>query len=323
MIRDKTILNTGGAGFIGTHIAERLVEENEVTVLDIDLENALAYSPLANDECVRKVLGDVRDSKLISEEVASSQIVLHYASLIGVKNVIENARDTIDTIILGTRNVLEAASKNKNIERLVYISTSEVYGNIINAEEGTPASIGTDNDARLCYASAKLMGEHQVWAYHRDFDLPTVVVRPFNIFGPRRLASYAVGQFIVKALAGADLTVYSDGSQLRSWCYIDDFCDGMIACIERDSAVGQDFNLGNPRTAVTIYDLAERIIRLSESSSKITTTEHTFSDIGVRAPNSQKARTRLGYTAKFDMDLGLRLTIDWYREHLDDFKHWQ
>ncbi len=323
MIRNKKILITGGAGFIGTHIAERLVEENEVTVLDLDLENALAYSSLVNNECVRKVLGDVRDSKLVSEEVASSQIVLHYASLIGVKNVIENARDTIDTIILGTRNVLEAASKNKNIERLVYISTSEVYGNIINAEEGTPASIGTDNDARWCYASAKLMGEHQVWAYHRDFDLPTVIVRPFNIFGARRLASYAIGLFIVKALAGADLTVHSDGSQLRSWCYIDDFCDGMIACIERDSAVGQDFNLGNPRTAVTIYDLAERIIRLSASSSKITTTEHTFSDIGVRAPNSHKARTRLGYSAKFDIDLALRLTIDWYREHLDDFKHWQ
>ncbi len=195
MIRDKQILITGGAGFIGTHIAERLVEENEVTVLDIDLENALAYSPLANDERVRKVLGDVRDPKLVSEEVASSQIVLHYASLIGVKSVIENAIDTIQTIILGTRNVLEAASKNKSIERLVYISTSEVYGNIINAEEGAPASIGTDNDGRLCYASAKLMGEHQVWAYHRDFDLPTVVVRPFNIFGPRRLASHAVGLF--------------------------------------------------------------------------------------------------------------------------------
>jgi nucleoside-diphosphate-sugar epimerase len=166
------------------------------------------------------------------------------------------------------------------------------------------------------------MGEHQVWAYQRDFGLRSVIVRPFNIYGARRKTGHAVGFFVVKALAGTDLTLYGDGSQLRSWCYIDDFCDGLIACIENDAAVGQDFNLGNPVTAATIYDLAERVIRLTGSSSKITRTEHTFSDIGVRAPNSRKARELLGYTPKFGMDDGLRPTIDWYKDHMDDFGHW-
>lgn len=322
MIRDKKILITGGAGFIGTHIADRLVDGNEITLLDIDLGNALPYSPLEDEEGVRKVEGDVRDAALIEAEVARADIVLHYASLLGVQNVIDHARDTIDTIILGTRNVLEAARARGRLDRLVYISTSEVYGNIMDAREGQPASVGTQNDARLCYASAKLMGEHLIWAYHRDFGLPTVIVRPFNIYGERRKAGHAVGYFAVKALAGRDVIVHGDGSQLRAWCYIDDFCDAMMACIERKEAIGEDFNIGNPVTATTIYDLAERIIHLANSSSKLKQTEHTYSDIGVRAPNSIRARECLGYTPRYGLNAGLASTIEWYHQHLDDFQHW-
>jgi nucleoside-diphosphate-sugar epimerase len=322
MIVGKRILITGGAGFIGTHVAERLAERNQVTLLDIDLGNVLPYSPLTADDHVRKIHGDVRDPEVMEEEVANCQIVLHFASILGVREVIERARDTIDTIVLGTRNALEAARKRSTIERMVYISTSEVYGNITDAREGMPASVGTDNDGRLCYASAKLMGEHLVWAYHRDFGLPTVIIRPFNIYGPRRKAGHAVGLFIIKALAGKDVTLHGDGSQLRSWCYIDDFSNGIIACLEKDAAIGEDFNLGNARTAATIYDLAERTIRLVGSSSRIVTTPHTFTDIGVRAPNSLKAWTRLGYAPQYGMDAGLRPTIEWYRKHFDDFRDW-
>ena len=105
-------------------------------------------------------------------------------------------------------------------------------------------------------------------------------------------------------MANKDVTMLGDGSQLRSWCYIDDFCDAMMGCIEQEKAIGEDFNIGNPVTAVTIYDLAARTIRLAKSGSKITTTAHTFSDIGVRAPSSQKARELLGYVPKFDLDAG-------------------
>jgi nucleoside-diphosphate-sugar epimerase len=322
MIQGKKILITGGTGFIATHMAERLVADNQLTLFDIDLNGPIRYSPLAKDEKVRQIEGDVREYAQLAPLVAEADIVLHYASILGVKKVIDHSRETIDTILAGTRNVLEAARLNKRIERLVNISTSEVYGNVMDATEGAPASVGTGNDARLCYASAKLMGEHLVWAYHRDFKIPTVIVRPFNIYGPKRIASNAVGVFCVKAAAGKDVTLHGDGSQLRSWCYIDDFCDAMMGCIEKPGAVGQDFNLGNPVTAVTIYDLAERIIRLARSNSKLTTTPYTFSDIGVRAPNSSKARELLGYHPKFDMDQGLRPTIDWYRDNLNDFQSW-
>jgi nucleoside-diphosphate-sugar epimerase len=322
MLIGKKVLITGGAGFIGTHVAERLVDRNEVTLLDIDLDNVLPYSDLAHDDRVRKVKGDVRDAELVASEVADCQILLHFASILGVKQVIERARDTIDTIIFGTRNVLEAARENDSIERIVYISTSEVYGNIMDALEGTPASVGTTNDARLCYASAKLMGEHQIWAYHRDFGLPTVIVRPFNIYGPRRKTSNAVGHFALRALANRDLVLHGDGSQLRSWCYIEDFADGIMACIENAAAVAEDFNIGDPRTATTIYDLAQRIIRLSGSSSRVITTPYTFTDIGVRAPSSAKVRSRLDCAPRYDMDEALERTIAWYQEHFDDFRQW-
>ncbi len=323
MIRDKKILITGGAGFIGTHLAERLVPHNEVTLLDNEIEsNTLSYSSLAEDDRVRKVHGDVRDSEVVDGEVSKCDVVLHLASILGVQKVIDNARETIDTITVGTRNVLEAAKKNKHLKRLINISSSEVYGNVMDAVEGTVAMVGTANDARLSYASAKLMGEHLVWAYHRDFGIPTVIIRPFNIYGPMRITANAVSIFVARALAGKDVPIYGDGSQLRSWCYIDDFCEGVLACIESDAASGEDFNLGNPVTATTIYDLAMRTVRLAGSQSRVTPTGSTFSDIGVRAPNSTKARKILGYSPKYDMDAGLLPTIEWHRNHLADFEHW-
>ena len=322
MISGKKVLITGGAGFIATHIAERLVERNEVTLFDIDLNGALTYSALAKDSRVRKVQGDVRNLEQVQEEVSRCQILLHYASILGVRKVIDNARDTIDTVLFGTRNVLEAARHNPRIERIVNISTSEVYGNVMDAREGANCLVSTANDARVCYASSKLAAEHIVWAYYRDFKLPTVIVRPFNIFGPMRKTDNAVGRFCVRAVADKDVTMLGDGSQLRSWCYIDDFCDAMMGCIEKEKAIGGDFNIGNPVTAVTIYDLAARTIRLANSKSKITTTAHTFSDIGVRAPSSQKARELLGYVPRFDLDAGLLPTIEWYRKNLNDFRDW-
>lgn len=323
MVSGKKILITGGAGFIGLHIAERLATAgNELTLLDLELNGPLRYSPLATDPTVRRIAADVRDTEPLGAEIARADLVLHFASLVGVQYVIDHARETIDTILLGTRNVLEAARKNDHLDRLVYISTSEVYGNALDATEGVAASVGTKNDPRLSYASAKLMGEHMVWAYHREFAMPTVIVRPFNVFGPKRKTANAVGIFAVRALAGQSIQLHGDGSQLRSWCYIDDFTDGMMRCLSSPAAVGQDFNIGNPVTATTIYDLAERTIRLAGSSSTLSRTAYTFSDIGARAPNSNKARELLGFEPKVDLDPGLIKTLDWHRQHLDDFRHW-
>jgi nucleoside-diphosphate-sugar epimerase len=324
MLRNKKILITGGAGFIGSHLALRLADANDVCLLDIQFErNAIRYTSLATHPRVRLVHCNVCDPAAVQREMAGCNYVVHLASLLGVKNVIDNARPTMDTIVLGTRNVLEAAAaQNGNLERLINVSTSEIYGNTTTLGELAPASISAGNDPRMCYSAAKLLGEHMAWAYFRDAGVRVVNVRPFNVYGPWRRTSNAVGVFIVRALAGSDLVMHGDGSQLRSWCYIEDFCDGLLACMEREGAVGQDFNIGNALTTSTIFDLAERVIRMTGSKSKVCLIDRPFSDINVRAPGPEKAARVLNYRPRYGMDEGLRLTIDWHRQHLADFQHW-
>jgi nucleoside-diphosphate-sugar epimerase len=323
-IRGKRVLITGGAGFIGTHMAERLARDNEVTLMDLAFGGALAYSPLGRDPRIRRIEADVLDADAVESAVAGCDIILHFASLIGVGHVISHARLTLDTVLFGTRNVLAAAARHRGrIERLVYLSTSEVYADVAAAGESSAASIRCGNDARLSYPSAKLAGEHMVWAYHRDFGLPTVIVRPFNVYGPYRTGRHAVGMFAVRALSGAPLVVDGDGSQLRSWCYVADFCDALVATLARPAAAGQHFNVGNPRTSITIYGLAERIRELCDSSSPIVTAPHSFSDIRLRAPDLEHSRRVLGFEPAHDLADGLARTIDWYRRHLADFESWQ
>jgi nucleoside-diphosphate-sugar epimerase len=320
MIRDQRIIITGGAGFLGTHLAMRLAGENRVTLLDLNLrQNSLSYSQVLELAQVTPVEGDVRDARLIEPLVADADIVVHLASRIGVQYVVDHARETIDTIVSGTRAILEAASKNGSLLRLVNVSTSEVYGETDSTSDQAPASIGTSNDPRTSYAAAKLLAEHMAWAYHRDFGVPVVNVRPFNVYGPLQRTKNATNIFIARALSGRPLHVHGDGSQLRPWCYVDDFTRGLLSCLERP-VIGQDFNLGNPLTTTTVFDLAERIVRLTGSSSPIELVPRPYSDFAVRVPGWQKASRLLGYDAEIDLDTGLARTIAWHREHASDLR---
>jgi UDP-glucose 4-epimerase len=151
-------------------------------------------------------------------------------------------------------------------------------------------------------------------AYHDEFGLPTVTVRPFNVYGPGQIGGGAIRAFIEAALAGRDLTIHGDGSQIRAWCYIDDMVDALLLCLERPEAVGETFNVGNARSTVTILDLAERVKRLTGCPSEILFRPITYSDVEIRIPNVDKARELLGFEAKVDLDEGLARTIAWYRE---------
>ena len=319
----ERIVITGGAGFLGTHLTQRLADENRVKIIDIDVaSNSINYTSLPDHPHVELVEGDVRDGDFVRRELAECDVVIHLAALLGVERVVNNARHTMDVIVLGTRNVLESSCQNGPVRRLINVSTSEIYGNTTVQGDTASASISAANDPRMSYAAAKLLGEHMSWSYYRDVGLKVVNVRPFNTYGPYRKTSNAASVFIVRALAGKDLLLHGNGSQLRSWCYVDDFTDGMIACLERDAAVGQDFNLGNALTTCTVHDLASRIIRLSNSSAKIRFVDNPFSDISVRAPSGDKAFRLLDYEPQVGLDDGLLQTIGWYREHLTDFQHW-
>jgi len=171
-------------------------------------------------------------------------------------------------------------------------------------------------EARWTYAVSKLATEHLALNYHKQYGLPALSVRPFNIYGPNQVGEGAVHHFIVRALKNEPLVVHNDGSQIRSWCYIDDIVDGILVTLERPEAVGHAFNIGNPRATVTIYNLAALIIRLSGSASSIETVKWDFPDVELRIPNINKAREILGFEPSVDLDDGLLRTIDWYGRRL-------
>ena len=315
----RTILITGGAGFIGSALIARLVERNQIVVFDTLHRNALAKSGLADHPHVRVVQGDILDLPTLESAMRECSAVLHLAAVAGVDTVIRQPVRTMTTNLVGTLNVLSAAQRHGGIERLVAFSTSEVFGtHAYKVDELHATSQGGVGEARWTYAVSKLAGEHMAHAYFDEFSLPIVMVRPFNIYGPGQIGEGAIHHFTVRALRGEDLIVHGDGSQIRAWCYIDDLVDGSLMCLEAPEAVGNTFNIGNPRSTVTIYDLAERIIRLANSSSRISFKPITYADIELRIPDVSKMESMLGYRAQVNLDDGLSRTLAWYRrQHLD------
>ena len=215
---------------------------------------------------------------------------------------------------IGHPEVAYAVATQTTLERLVDFSTSEEFGtHAYNVNEGHVSTIGSVGEARWTYAVSKLAGEHMTHAYHDELGLPTVTVRPFNVFGPGQIGGGAIRAFIEAALAGEDLVVRGDGSQIRAWCYVDDMVDAVLLCLERPEAVGQSFNIGNARSAVTIFDLAQRVKRITGCSGEIRFAPLNYVDVELRIPNVGKAREQLGFEARVELDEGLAQTIGWYR----------
>ena len=315
-LRGKRILVTGGAGFIATTLARVLVDDNEIIAFDNLHRDALSGSGLAEHPNFTLHEGDVLDGDRLSELARGTTHFVHCAAIAGVETVRESPVRTMRVNVIGTYNSVEAALGTLDtLERFVDFSTSEVFGtHAFNVSEGQVSTIGSVGEARWTYAVSKLAGEHMAHAYHDELGLPTVSVRPFNVFGPRQIGGGAIRAFIEAALAGEDLTVRGDGSQIRAWCYVSDMVSGILACLERPEAVGQAFNIGNPRSAVTIFDLAQRIMRLSGCPGQIVFAPLGYSDVELRIPNVEKARELLGWEPQVELDDGLARTIAWYRE---------
>jgi nucleoside-diphosphate-sugar epimerase len=317
MIVGKRILLTGGAGFIGTALAKRLLDENTVFVLDNCTRNSLSQTDLATHPNLRFTRGDVLDLPTVQAAARDCDMIVHLAAIAGVDTVMSMPVTTMRVNILGTYHVLEAALENTSIERFVDLSTSEVFGAYAyKVREADITSLGAVGEARWTYAVSKLATEHLAHNYHKQFGLPTVSVRPFNIYGPGQIGEGAIHRFIVQALNGADITIHKDGSQIRAWCFVDDIVDGLIACLHRPEAIGQAFNIGNPRSVVTIYNLASEIIRLSKSRSRIAFVEWNKADVELRIPNIDKARQLLDYEPRVDLEEGLLRTIRWYHDRM-------
>jgi UDP-glucose 4-epimerase len=217
--------------------------------------------------------------------------------------------------MIGTANTLEAARDLPDLNRVVDFSTSEVFGgSAFRAEENGTTHIGAVGEARWTYAVSKLAGEHLAKAYYEEYWMPTVALRPFNIYGPGQVGEGALKLFIEQALRGEDIQIHGDGNQIRAWCYIDDFIDGLLLALTHPKAVGESFNIGNARAVITIFGLAQTVVRVLESQSKIVFTRKDYADIELRVPSINKARDLLGFEAKVDLEEGILRTAEYFKK---------
>ncbi len=305
MIKDKRILLTGGSGFIGTALARQLLDQNQVVIYDNGHRNSLKDSGLAGHPNLEVIDGDVLDAESLTQAVKGCHIIVHLAAIAGVDTVLQMPVLTMKVSIIGTYNALESALGEPKIERFIDFSTSEVFGAYAyKVGESDVTTVGAVGEARWTYAVSKLATEHLAHNYYRQFGLPALSIRPFNIYGPGQVGDGAIHTFIRKALQGEPLHIHNDGSQIRAWCYIDDIVDGVMLTLEKPAAIGEAFNIGNPRSVCTIYDLARQIVRLAESRSDIIFVKWPHTDIELRVPNISKARSVLGYEPRWTWKRG-------------------
>jgi len=312
----RRLVLTGGTGFLGSHLTAALCGGNEVVLFDNGRRDALSYTDLAGHPNVSVIRGDVRDAESVRRVVADADVVIHLAAIAGVSSYYRSGVETMDVNFHGTATVLRAvADLCPNLHRFVNFSTSEVYGiEARDVREDAPTPIGPATEPRWTYAASKLAAEHLCLAYHRHHGVPVVSIRPFNVYGPRQVGEGAVRILVGRALAGEDLEVTGDGSQVRAWCYVDDLVDAVLRAVAVPGAVGQVLNVGNPSAAVTTLELAERIRRAAGSSSRIVFRPHPGVDVRERVPDISRARDVLGCEPAVGLDEGLKRTVAWSRE---------
>jgi len=312
---------TGGAGFIGTSLIKRLITDNEVIVYDNMSRNALKDSDLWNHPNLKIVQGDVLDYEFLKKNLPQDiNFILHMAAIAGIDTVIKDPVKTIEVNMIGTYHMLKALKELKlldKVERFINFSTSEVFGiTAFRVDEKASTNLQPVGEARWTYAVSKLAGEHLTYSYHKQYGLRAVTVRPFNVYGPGQVGEGAIHHFVVRAIKNEPLIIHGDGDQIRSWCYIDDMVDGILLCLEKEEAIGEVFNIGNPKGTITILGLAEKVIQLAGSSSQIVHVPKTYVDVELRIPSIDKAKTLLGFEPKVDLNEGIKRTIEWYRNKM-------
>jgi UDP-glucose 4-epimerase len=316
-------LITGGAGFVGSHLAERLLAlGHEVLVLDnLSTGSINNLDHLKNAQGFSYVIDSVTNEPLLAEMIDRSDVVFHLAAAVGVKLIVEQPVHTIETNVHGTEVVLKHANKKK---KLVFIaSTSEVYGKSADVpfREAADLVLGPTAKHRWAYACSKMIDEFLALAYWKEKKLPVVVVRLFNTVGPRQTGQYGMvlPTFVRQALAGQPITVFGDGTQSRSFTYVGDVVDALIALASEPRAIGEVFNIGNT-DEISIRALADRVKAATGSQSPIQyipydqAYEAGFEDMPRRVPDISKLGKLIGYAPKVQLDEIIKRVVDHARE---------
>ncbi len=313
-IEGRTIFISGGAGFIGSTLIGRLIDKNRVVAYDNLSRNSLQDKAFRDHPNLKVVQGDILDFELLSRAMEGANIVVHCAAIAGIDTVIKSPTTTMRVNMVGSANVLEAASRLRDCQRVVCFSTSEVFGSsAFRSQETDRTVLGAVGEARWTYAVSKLAEEHLAIAYYQEKWLPTTVVRPFNVYGPGQVGEGALRTFVLRAIKNQKIEIHGDGTQIRAWCYVDDMVDGVLLAMVHPKAVGETFNIGNQQAVVTIYGLANTVVRVLDSTSPIIFTRKDYVDIELRVPSVVKSREFLGFEAKIDLEEGIRRTAEYYR----------
>jgi nucleoside-diphosphate-sugar epimerase len=317
------VLITGGAGFVGSHLAEALLDRgDEVFIIDNlstgSIDNVVH---LKQNPRFHYTIDSVSNEPVVAELVDRCDIVVHLAAAVGVKLIVEQPVHTIETNVHGTEVILKHANKKKKL--VLIASTSEVYGKSADVpfREDADLVLGPTTKHRWAYACSKLIDEFLALAYWKERKLPVIVVRLFNTVGPRQTGQYGmvIPNFVRQALAGQPITVFGDGTQSRSFTYVGDVVRAMVALIEEPRAVGQVFNIGNGNE-VTIRELAEKVKKMTGSCSQIVTVpydqayEAGFEDMPRRLPDIGRIQSLVGYQPTVDLDETLTRIIEHFRQ---------
>lgn len=314
-LKGQKILITGGAGFIANTLLKKLLNDNQMVAFDNLHRNSLSDSGLQNHPNLSFVKGDVLNVGDLEQMGFDFTHIVHTAAILGIDTVLKSPVKTMQVNMIGTANVLAFAQKQKNLKRFIDFSTSEVFGSMaFQSSETTHSVIASAGEARWTYAVSKLAGEHLTHAYCSEFGLPTVTLRPFNIYGPGQTGEGAIHNFIKRALQNQDLEIYGDGNQIRAWCYVDDFVESLMRSLTYPQAVGQSFNIGSARDVITITGLANLVCRVLGSQSKIIFKPALSADIELRIPNVQKMKKLLDYEAQVPLEEGILKTAEYIKK---------
>ena len=302
-------LITGGAGFIGSHLAEKLIARGDQVVVFDNLSTGSANNLSRIKDKIKFEQGNILDKAVIDKLVADSDHVVHLAAALGVLNIVNKPLESLKTNLQGSEFVLEAADKYK--KPVLIASTSEIYGknDKVPLNEEDDRIIGHPLKSRWSYSEAKAVDESLTYFYYLEKKLPIRIVRFFNTVGPRQVGHYGmvVPRFVSAALANTPLSVYGSGDQIRCFCHVDDAVRALLLVMDSDKAIGQVFNVGNNQQ-ISIMDLAKKVIAITNSSSKIQKIAYDdaypdgFEDMQRRVPDISKISRVLGWTPEINLD---------------------